>query len=81
MYNYLAFKDATNSMLLKGPQKAIVMCKYLAFKGAPNNHFNVYVPCFQWPTNYNVEVLCFQRSPNSNFVGNFLLLLLRCKNC
>jgi len=28
-------------MLSKGPQTAIVMCKYCAFKGAPNSNCNV----------------------------------------
>jgi len=34
-------------MLSKGSQTAVVMCKYLAFKGAPNSNCNLQVPCFQ----------------------------------
>jgi len=34
-------------MLAKGTQTAVVMCKYYAFKGAPNSNCNVEVPFFQ----------------------------------
>jgi len=34
-------------MLSKSPSAAIVMCKYYAFKGAPNSNSNVNIPCFQ----------------------------------
>ena len=41
-------------MLSKGPQTAIVMCKYYAFKGAPSS-------------NCDVKFLALKEAANSNF--------------
>jgi len=43
-------------MLSKGPQTAIVMCKYYAFKGAPSSNFDVKFPALKEAANSNVNV-------------------------
>jgi len=40
-YNAPPSKFHVSILLAKGPPTAIIICKYLAFKGAPNSNFNV----------------------------------------
>jgi len=54
-------------MLSKGPQTAIVMCKYYAFKRAPSSNRDVKFPASKEAanSNFNVEVLSFQSDPTT----------------
>jgi len=73
-------------LLAKGPPTAIIICNYLAFKGAPNSNFNVQVPCFQrvLSSNFEMQVPCFQSDPttisNEEIKKSFKPTSIR-KNC
>jgi len=43
-------------MLSKGPQTAIVMCKYYAFKGAPSSNCDEKFPALKEAANSNFNV-------------------------